>query len=76
MENNKTRIPAYDREPSPKSFRRSILISLVFIAFYGGFLIWKNYYKDGVTPPIDRQQLAVPSHMVDSTALEQDKAAN
>lgn len=70
MEKSKTHIPAYDREPSPKTFRRSILISLVFIAFYGGFLIWKNYYREGATPPIERQQLAVPSHMIDSSALD------
>ncbi len=70
MEKSKTHIPAYDREPSPKSFKRSILISLVFIVFYGGFLIWKNYYREGATPPIERQQLAVPSHMIDSSALD------
>ena len=70
MEKSKPHIPAYDREPSAKGFKRSILISLVFIVFYGGFLIWKNYYREVATPPIERQQLAVPSHMIDSSALD------
>lgn len=69
MENKeKTRIPAYDREPSSKGFRRALLGSLVFIFIYGGFLIWKNYYKEGVKPPLERQQLSVPSYFEDSTS--------
>lgn len=70
MENKKTRIPAYDREPSRKGFKKAILISILFVFVYGGFLIWKNYYKPGVKPPIERKQLSVPSYFSnDSTGV-------
>jgi hypothetical protein len=71
MENKeKPYIPAYDREPSSKGFRRAILGSLIFIVIYGGVLIWKNYYKEGVKPPLERQQLSVPSYFEDSTSTD------
>lgn len=71
MENKKPHIPVYDREPSPKAFKRSILISMIFIFMYGGFLIYKNYYMEGAEPPLERKQLAVPQPLLDdSTATK------
>lgn len=70
-EKEKPYIPAYDREPSPKGFRRAILGSLIFIAIYGIVLIWKNYYMEGVKPPLERQQLSVPTYFEeDSTKTD------
>ena len=70
MENKKPRIPAYDREPSKKSFTIAIVVTLVFLAVYGFFLVWRNYYAEDATPPIDRKQLSVPSYMVDSAETD------
>lgn len=69
MENNQPprRIPAYDRPPSRKGFARALWISMIFVAAYGGFLIWKNYYAPNAEPPIQRKELAVPQEMIDST---------
>lgn len=69
MENKeKPRIPVYDREPSRKGFKKAIWGAMIFIMLYGSFLIWKNYYKPGVKPPLERQQLSVPSYFEDSTS--------
>ncbi|MDL5049577.1 hypothetical protein QQ054_26520 [Oscillatoria amoena NRMC-F 0135] len=67
---NKPKIPVYDREPSPKAFKRSILITMIFIVFYGGFLIWKNYYREGAEPPIQRKQLSVPQPLQEDTSAK------
>lgn len=76
MEKNKTHIPAYDREPSAKGFKKAVWGAMLFIMAYGGFLIWKNYYKEGATPPLERKQLSVPSYMLDSNSVDQPQPVN
>ncbi len=72
MENKKPHIPAYDREPSLKSFKRTIWGAVIFMAFYGVFLIWKNYYMEGAVPPLERKQLSVPSYFEESDTSTTD----
>jgi hypothetical protein len=74
MENKNTRIPKYDREPSRRGFKKALWGSMIFIALYGGFLIWKNYYKPGVKPPLERKQLSVPSYFEEDSTTS--KKAN
>ena len=72
MENKNTHIPKYDREPSMKSFKRTMWRAMVFIAIYGVVLIWKNYYMEGAVPPLERKQLSVPSYFEGSDTTYSD----
>lgn len=66
--NNPTKpyIPPYDRAPSQKTFKRVMWAAFGFLFLYGCFLIYKNYYAPGATPPTQRKQLAVPQQYQDT----------
>ena len=55
MENKEKKSQPWE-EPSLKSFKRAIYISLIVMFFYAGFQIWRNYYAKGVPPMINKQE--------------------
>ena len=59
MENNKKKSQPWE-EPSLKSFRKTLIISIIAILFYAGFQIWRNYYAPDAPPMVNKKEGVSP----------------